>query len=135
LLPADSSRVASCGGLVHRGCHRGPGGPDRPRTETVTCRPRVSSTLRVLRRAWETAHGRGSGVGLAPSAHAAHELATAVGIGCETITRWLTETTGPAAQQRTALLNELTRRRSTAAKGQNRLAREMNLSAKFRPLE
>jgi hypothetical protein len=72
---------------------------------------------------------------LAPSAHAAHELATAVGIGCETITRWLTETTGPAAQQRTALLNELTRRRSTAAKGQNRLAREMNLSAKFRPLE
>jgi AAA domain len=74
-----------------------------------------TTTLRVLRQAWETGHGRGSVIDLAPSANAAHQLATAVGIGWETITKWLTETTGPAAQQRAALLDELTRRRTTAA--------------------
>jgi conjugative relaxase-like TrwC/TraI family protein len=74
-----------------------------------------TTTLQALRLAWETGHGRGSVIGLAPSANAAHELRRAVGIGCETISKWLTETTGPAAKQRTLLLDELTRRRATAA--------------------
>jgi AAA domain len=73
-----------------------------------------TTTLRALRAAWETGHGRGSVIGLAPSANAAHELAASVGIGCETISKWLTETTGPAAQQRASLLDELTSRRATA---------------------
>jgi hypothetical protein len=72
-----------------------------------------TTTLRALRAAWETAHGRGSVIGLAPSANAAHELAAAVGIGCENLTKWLFETTGPAGQQRTILLEELTRRRTS----------------------
>jgi conjugative relaxase-like TrwC/TraI family protein len=74
-----------------------------------------TTTLHALRVVWETGHGRGSVIGLAPSANAAHELATAVGIGCETISKWLTETTGPSAKQRAALLDELTQRRTRAA--------------------
>lgn len=48
-------------------------------------------TLAALREAWETQHGAGSVVGLAPSAAATDVLAQSLGIGCENTAKWLVE--------------------------------------------
>jgi conjugative relaxase-like TrwC/TraI family protein len=74
-----------------------------------------TTTLRALRTAWETAHGPGTVLGLAPSAAAAHELADALGVACENTAKWLHESTGPAAQQRAAVHAGLLEQRTTAA--------------------
>lgn len=50
-----------------------------------------TTTMRGLRTAWERAYGRGSVVGLAPSAAAADVLAQDVGIRCENTAKWLYE--------------------------------------------
>lgn len=50
-----------------------------------------TTTMRTLRTAWEHHHGRGSVVGLAPSATAAEVLAADLGIGCENTAKWLYE--------------------------------------------
>ncbi len=47
--------------------------------------------LAALRVAWESEHGPGSVVGLAPSAAAADVLAQSLGIGCENTAKWLVE--------------------------------------------
>jgi conjugative relaxase-like TrwC/TraI family protein len=73
-----------------------------------------TTTLRTLRTTWETAHGRGSVIGLAPSATAAQELGAALQINCENTAKWLYETTGQGAQRRTTTLNGLTERRVEA---------------------
>lgn len=72
-----------------------------------------TTTLRALRAAWETTYGRGSVLGLAPSATAAHELSAALDIGCENTAKWLYETTGPGGVQRVAVLAGLQQRRAT----------------------
>ncbi|MFZ5871542.1 MAG: ATP-dependent DNA helicase, partial [Actinomycetota bacterium] len=74
-----------------------------------------TTTLRALRAAWETTHGRGSVLGLAPSATAAHELSAALGITCENTAKWLHEITGPGGQRRAAVLDGLAQRRAAAA--------------------
>jgi ATP-dependent exoDNAse (exonuclease V) alpha subunit len=74
-----------------------------------------TTTLRALRTAWETAHGPGTVLGLAPSAAAAHELADALGVACENTAKWLHESTGPAAQQRAAVHEGLLEQRTAAA--------------------
>jgi len=51
-----------------------------------------TTTLATLRVAWETWHGPGTVLGLAPSATAARELADALGIACENTAKWLHET-------------------------------------------
>ena len=48
-------------------------------------------TLRALRAGWEHVHGRGSVIGLAPSATAAAELAAGLGVACENTAKWLHE--------------------------------------------
>lgn len=73
-----------------------------------------TTTLRALRSAWETTYGRGSVIGLAPSATAAHELADALHIGCENTAKWLHETAGSGALTRTAILGGLSTRRERA---------------------
>lgn len=50
-----------------------------------------TTTLASLRKAWELAHGRGSVVGLAPSADAAQVLADDLGIRTENTAKWLHE--------------------------------------------
>jgi ATP-dependent exoDNAse (exonuclease V) alpha subunit len=45
-------------------------------------------TLPAVHAGWEAAHGLASVFGLAPSASAAAELATAVGIACDTVAKW-----------------------------------------------
>jgi len=50
-----------------------------------------TSTMAALRAAWETEHGPGSVVGLAPSAAAAEVLGDELGIGTENTAKWLTE--------------------------------------------
>jgi conjugative relaxase-like TrwC/TraI family protein len=50
-----------------------------------------TTTLATLRAMWETWHGPGSILGLAPSATAARELADALGIACENTAKWLHE--------------------------------------------
>jgi len=50
-----------------------------------------TTTMRALRNAWMTEHGRGSVVGLAPSATAAQILAEDLGIACENTAKWLVE--------------------------------------------
>ncbi|WP_157001554.1 MobF family relaxase [Agromyces laixinhei] len=47
-----------------------------------------STVMGVLRRAWEAEHGRGSVIGLAPSAAAAHVLAEDLGIATENLAMW-----------------------------------------------
>lgn len=50
-----------------------------------------STTMAAVRAVWETAHGPGSVVGLAPSAAAAEVLADAVGVPTENTAKWLSE--------------------------------------------
>lgn len=73
-----------------------------------------TTTLAALKFAWEQGHGRGSVVGLAPSATAAAELGHALGIACENTAKWLYESTGPGAQRRTELLARLHTERAGA---------------------
>ncbi|WP_051138687.1 MobF family relaxase [Agromyces italicus] len=47
-----------------------------------------STVMGVLRRSWEAEHGRGSIIGLAPSAAAAHVLAEDLGIATENLAMW-----------------------------------------------
>jgi conjugative relaxase-like TrwC/TraI family protein len=85
-----------------------------------------TTTLRALRTAWEATYGRGSVIGLAPSATAAHELADALHIGCENTAKWLHETNGPGALTRTAILDGLrTRREGALAAGDMAALRTM----------
>lgn len=48
-----------------------------------------TTAMRALREAWTQQHGRGSVVGLAPSAAAAQVLADDLGIRCENTAKWL----------------------------------------------
>jgi conjugative relaxase-like TrwC/TraI family protein len=48
-----------------------------------------TTAMRALKVAWTTVHGKGSVVGLAPSAVAAQVLAGDLGIGCENTAKWL----------------------------------------------
>jgi conjugative relaxase-like TrwC/TraI family protein len=48
-----------------------------------------TTALHALKTAWTTVHGKGSVVGLAPSAVAAQVLAEDLGIGCENTAKWL----------------------------------------------
>jgi ATP-dependent exoDNAse (exonuclease V) alpha subunit len=57
-----------------------------------------TTTLAALAELW--IENLGPVVGLAPSATAAHTLASALGIPCETTAKWLQESVGPAAQAR-----------------------------------
>ena len=50
-----------------------------------------TTTMRVLRTAWITERGRGSVVGLAPSAAASQALADDLGVACENTAKWLHE--------------------------------------------
>jgi conjugative relaxase-like TrwC/TraI family protein len=50
-----------------------------------------TTAMRALKTAWTKAHGRGSVVGLAPSAVAAQVLAEDLGIACENTAKWLHE--------------------------------------------
>lgn len=50
-----------------------------------------TTTMRALRAAWISEHGRGSVAGLAPSAAAAQALANDLGVACENTSKWLHE--------------------------------------------
>lgn len=50
-----------------------------------------TTTMRALRAAWTIDQGRGSVVGLAPSAAAAQALADDLGVACENTSKWLHE--------------------------------------------
>ena len=50
-----------------------------------------TTTMRALRAAWIAEHGRGSVVGLAPSAAAAQALADDLGVACDNTAKWLHE--------------------------------------------
>jgi len=50
-----------------------------------------TTTMRALRAAWISEHGRGSVIGLAPSAAAAQALADDLGLACDNTAKWLTE--------------------------------------------
>ena len=86
-----------------------------------------TATLAALRLAWESTHGQGSVLGLAPSAAAAAELASALGIGCENVTKWLTES-GPATRdERAAVLAAIPAHRQDAlARGDLLQARRLD---------
>lgn len=73
-----------------------------------------TTTLAALKAVWESAHGRGTVIGLAPSATAAAELSQALGVGCENTAKWLHESAGPGAQRRATLLAHLHADRTTA---------------------
>ncbi|MGN6782978.1 MAG: MobF family relaxase [Marmoricola sp.] len=50
-----------------------------------------TTTMSALRSAWMAEHGRGSVIGLAPSATAAQALADDLDVGCENTAKWLHE--------------------------------------------
>lgn len=75
-----------------------------------------TTTLRGVRRAWEHTYGRGSVIGLAPSAAAAAELARALGITCENTAKWNFESTGKGAQRRNLIRARLASARALAAR-------------------
>ncbi|GAA4823940.1 MobF family relaxase [Nocardioides caeni] len=59
-----------------------------------------TTTMRALRAAWISKHGRGSVVGLAPSAAAAQALADDLGVACENTSKWLHEYDRGRTEQR-----------------------------------
>ena len=63
-----------------------------------------TTAMRALHRAWTQHHGRGSVVGLAPSAAAAQVLADDLGIACENTVKWLYEHDRGACFQRGQLV-------------------------------
>jgi conjugative relaxase-like TrwC/TraI family protein len=71
-----------------------------------------STTMAVVRAAWEGEHGPGSVIGLAPSAAAAEVLADELGIDTENTAKWLTEHRLEAAR-----LAKIATLRSTLASG------------------
>jgi conjugative relaxase-like TrwC/TraI family protein len=73
-----------------------------------------TTTLRALRTAWESTHGPGSVIGLAPSSTAAHELSRALGVECENTAKWIHETDGQAGTRRRDLIDGLLQRHETA---------------------
>jgi ATP-dependent exoDNAse (exonuclease V) alpha subunit len=79
-------------------------------------------TLATLRRAWEPRFGHGSVIGLAPSAAAAGELGSALGMRCETTAKWLWETTGPGAHARNSAITQLQQRFPAARANGDRAA-------------
>lgn len=50
-----------------------------------------TTAMRALRSVWTIEHGRGSVIGLAPSAAAAQALADDLGVACDNTAKWLTE--------------------------------------------
>lgn len=50
-----------------------------------------TTAMRALRSVWIAEHGRGSVIGLAPSAAAAQALADDLGVACDNTAKWLTE--------------------------------------------
>ena len=73
-----------------------------------------TTTLAALKAVWEQGHGRGSVIGLAPSATAAAELGGALGVTCENTAKWLYESVGVGAHRRAALLALLRTERTGA---------------------
>ena len=73
-----------------------------------------TTTLAALKAVWESVHGRGTVIGLAPSAAAAAELGQALGVACENTAKWLHESVGTGAQRRAGLLAHLHAERTTA---------------------
>lgn len=73
-----------------------------------------TTTLAALKTVWETAHGRGTVIGLAPSATAAAEIGQALGVSCENTAKWLHESIGAGAQRRAALLAHLHAERTSS---------------------
>ena len=61
-----------------------------------------TTTMRAVHQAWTSAHGRASVIGLAPSARAAHELATSVGVDAHTLAMLLARNSPDARAQRSA---------------------------------
>ena len=59
----------------------------------------LASIMALWRREWNTSNAV---IGLAPSATAAAQLSDALGIRCETLAKWIYETSGPGAQARQA---------------------------------
>jgi conjugative relaxase-like TrwC/TraI family protein len=78
-----------------------------------------TTTMRALKAVWEAHHGTGSVIGLAPSASAAGELSLALGIDCENTAKWIHETTGTRASERTLFLSQLGADRALAAAAGN----------------
>jgi conjugative relaxase-like TrwC/TraI family protein len=73
-----------------------------------------TTTLSVLATLWQRVHGDDSVIGLAPSATAAHQLSSALGIPTENTAKWLHETTGNGATRRAATITALRERRGNA---------------------
>ena len=73
-----------------------------------------TTTLSALATLWQRVHGNQSVIGLAPSATAAHQLSTALGIPTENTAKWLHETTGNGATDRVATITTLRERRGNA---------------------
>jgi ATP-dependent exoDNAse (exonuclease V) alpha subunit len=73
-----------------------------------------TTTLSALATLWQRVHGQDSVIGLAPSASAAHQLATALGIPTENTAKWLHESQGSGAEHRAATLTVLQDRRAQA---------------------
>ena len=86
-----------------------------------------TTTLKVIARLWgrdpRNAVGHPAVIGLAPSATAAARLSEALRIPCETTAKWLHETTGPAGQERAALLADLATPRPAPHAHEERRAR------------
>ncbi|SEB29810.1 MobF family relaxase [Arthrobacter woluwensis] len=89
-----------------------------------------TTTMRAVREAWESVHGRV--VGLAPSAVAAAVLAEELDTGCENVAKWLYETIGEGALRRMKRVTELEER---LARAETRAGRKGSRAATRAELE
>nr|WP_238357230.1 MobF family relaxase [Kribbella italica] len=68
-----------------------------------------TSLLASLRQAWQTTHGPGSVIGIAPSSTAADVLSGSLGIPTDNLAKWIHEAVGLGAEQRNQRIANLER--------------------------
>lgn len=69
-----------------------------------------TTTMRAIRQLWETAHGKGSVIGLAPSAVAAAVLGEEIDTATDNVAKWLYESVGDSAARRVLRVSKLEER-------------------------
>ncbi|TDO27943.1 conjugative relaxase-like TrwC/TraI family protein [Kribbella sp. VKM Ac-2527] len=66
-----------------------------------------TSLLAALKTSWESAHGEGSVIALAPSSAAATVLSDTLGLPADNVAKWIHEAVGVAADQRNRWISDL----------------------------
>lgn len=84
-----------------------------------------TTTMAAIRQGWETVHGAGSVIGLAPAAASAEVLGRKLGLAAENVAKWLYESVGQGAAIRAEQFHDLEGTAAPQSWQQSRSAQRM----------